>query len=90
MSTGEKLAEPGRHLVGLPKFMFPDPVDRPAFLFQCSANLKVSSLVPGDFRIPIIQVALRHSAMLGAAMPKASINEYGQAFLTKNEVWASG
>jgi hypothetical protein len=57
--------------------MFPDPDDGPPSFFQGSIVSAVSFEILSQLRLPPGGVRLWESCVLGAAMPEASVHEYG-------------
>jgi hypothetical protein len=56
--------------------VLPDPDDPPTRCDQQAVDPIVSLPVSIELRSPILAVCLRHVAVVGAAMPEATIDEY--------------
>ena len=82
----EQPAKPGCHSVWLPEFMLPNSADPPSSAAQDGPAPAVPEFVTGDLGIPVFDPAFGQPAVLGATVPKASIDKNGQAFLAEDKV----
>jgi hypothetical protein len=57
--------------------MIPEPQDSPPHLSQSAIRITISALIALDFVLPPAGVGFRPTPMLRTAMPKATIDEYG-------------
>lgn len=75
---------PHRSLDGL---MLPDPDNLPACIGQGSICRSVTFDIPAELRCPVPLVGRRLSAMYGANMPEATINEHSDFPSREHDVW---
>src|SRR6266852_9977715 len=66
--------------------MFPKSEHSPAGSFEPNARIEVAASVCVDLVTPEGRVGFRPSAVLGTAMPKTIVNEYGHALLWKGNI----
>jgi len=78
-----RLDAEGRRFWGL---VFPDPDDCPTSLAQCAVCEPVTFPVAGDLARPVGGVAGGRPVMLGAAVPPASVDEYGYPGASEDHV----
>jgi hypothetical protein len=66
--------------------MFPDADDAPAGLAEVAVYFFVAGDIAKEFLAPEGAIVFGHGAVFGAAVPKAAINENGEALFGENEV----
>lgn len=69
--------------------MFPEAKDRPAGRCQRVGLLTIAVNVPLQLRRPVLAVDCWRSSVLGTAMPKAAVDEYGNPALRERYVGAN-
>ena len=74
-------------LVFLCELVFPNSQHAPTFLPERFRDESIAHLIARNFLEPELRVALRLYAMLGTAVPEASVDEYDQLLHGKREVW---
>lgn len=68
--------------------MLPDSNHHPPILFEGRGMAAVALHVLGDLRLPIRAIRRGQRAVLGTAMPEASVDEYGDLPAREDEVGA--
>jgi hypothetical protein len=71
------------------EFMLPEPDDLEPNLPQPDVISFITFKVGLDFGCPEWAVCLGDVPTLGAAMPEATIDEYGHSAFEKNEIWVA-
>jgi hypothetical protein len=66
--------------------MFPETENGPARLSERVVGVAISQPVPLDFGAPVIGVCSRRSAVFGATVPKAAVDEDGDTLCRKDQV----
>src|SRR5688572_14980782 len=67
-------------------FVFPDPHRLPTESSQPLIGISVPRSIGFDLLPPEISIALRPGSVLRAAVPKASVDEYGQSRARENDI----
>jgi hypothetical protein len=82
------LVNPTKYFSGIIfDFVLPHAKNPPAKLLERSVYLPVATLVPENLADPEILIGLGYRAVLRAAVPKASVDENGNAMSSKHYVW---
>ncbi len=66
--------------------MFPDADDGPTQLPKCGVVLTIPLDVATQFRLPEVPIGGGNGRVLGALMPEAPIDEYGDALARERDV----
>ena len=80
-SGSDDVLDPGRYAGGVVAHcVLPDPDDLPILGGQQLGDVPVPFGVPLQLPAPPVAVVSRHDAVLGAAVPEATIHEHGDSF----------
>jgi hypothetical protein len=60
---------------------------RPPCIPQRVVGFPVSLDIPGQLRLPIPPIDLRELSVIGALMPEATVDKYGDPSPRKGDVW---
>lgn len=69
--------------------MLPNPDHFPPVCFQSPGDRAIPSSIASYLPFPILAIARRKTAMLGAGMPEATIYKYCQTLFWENKVWVA-
>ena len=69
--------------------MLPNPDHEPPGFSECQVNLGIALLVRSELWQPVVAVGFGLRAMIGAAVPKASVNKDGDFGGAKHHVGSS-
>lgn len=59
--------------------MFPEPEHGPTLSFEGSSRVNITTLIPFEFPIPPVRIGAGPDPVIGAPVPKAAVDEYGNS-----------